>query len=174
MPKTGQNRRRFDRRDTAIAARAEAGGTAHAGTVTNLSIDGCLFAPPLPLAPGSRFKLWLAGEAKPLPASVVTVSERGMHCRLHAAAARLAQASAELDDMALLLLNASRPSHIVPAESPPTPGRGKAAADKASKGKAPVKKKAAKKKAPVKKAVKTVAKKAAKKVTKKAARKPRR
>lgn len=154
MPKSGKNRRRFDRRDTAIAARAEAAGTAHAGTVTNLSIDGCLFSPPLPLAPGSRFKLWLAGESKPLPASVVTVSDRGLHCRLHAAASRLAQASAELDDMALLLLNASRPSHIVPVENPATakPGLKKPAAKAkkaAPKGNATAKKKLVKK-APVK------------------------
>lgn len=115
------NRRRFDRRDTAIAARLEHAGQLHPGRVDNLSLNGFLFNPPLALPREAKVKLWLADRAKALAATVVGVSERGLHGRLHIAAPRLAQLSAEVDDVALLLINATRPPEkpaIKPALKP--------------------------------------------------------
>lgn len=113
---SGRNRRRFDRRDTRIIAKLDyAGGTAE-GTVTNLSLEGCLFSPVIDLPVGSRVKLRLAGE-KPVAATVKGVSERGVHCLLHAGGVTLGRLSADLDDMALLMLNAGRPHQ--PAKKKP-------------------------------------------------------
>jgi hypothetical protein len=150
---SGANRRKFERRDTSIPAKLEHEGQVYAGHVDNLSLDGCLFNPAPALAAGARVKLSLADDPKTLPASVVMTSARGLHCRLHAAAARLVTVSTQVDDMALLLLTASRPASLLPAEPAPAP-----------------KKKTAKKKA-AKKAVKKAAKKAPKKIAKKAAKK---
>lgn len=103
-----RNRRRFDRRDTLIPARLDHPGGSIEGTVTNLSLQGCLFAPRLDLPVGSRIKLHLAGE-KPVAATVKAISERGIHCLLHAGGVTLSRLSTDLDDMALLMLNAGRP-----------------------------------------------------------------
>lgn len=103
-----RNRRRFDRRDTRIEARLEHAGGQAEGTVTNLSLEGCLFSPVIDLPVGSRIKLHLAGE-KPVAATVKGVSERGVHCLLHAGGVTLGRLSADLDDMALLMLSAGRP-----------------------------------------------------------------
>lgn len=102
------NRRRFDRRDTRIkASLIHANGTV-AGTVTNLSLQGCLFEPQVPLPIGSRVKLHLAGET-PVSATVKGVSGLGVHCLLHAGGVTLGRLTADLDDMAILMLNAGRP-----------------------------------------------------------------
>jgi hypothetical protein len=154
--KSGANRRRFDRRDTHIVAQLAYGDMTANGTVTNLSLEGCLFAPRLDIAVGERVKLKLAGEHKAVPATVKAVSDLGVHCLLHAGGATLGRLSVEVDDMALLMLNASRPHVVEPA--PVLPG----ATAKPAKKKA-VKKKAAaspaKKKKTAKKAVKKTAKK---------------
>lgn len=121
----GANRRKFERRDTSIPAKLEHDGRLYSGRVDNLSLDGCLFNPAPALAAGARVKLRLADDPKPLPASVVMTSQRGLHCRLHAAAARLVTVSTQVDDMALLLLTASRPASLMPiaaeASAPPEP-----------------------------------------------------
>lgn len=109
---TADNRRRFDRRETQIAAELEHDGRKTAGAVTNLSLQGCLFAPPLKLKPGSRVKLKLSGESKPVSATVKAVSAQGVHCLLHAGGATLSRLSTDLDDMALLMLSAGRPTSI--------------------------------------------------------------
>lgn len=106
------NRRRFDRRKTQIAAELEHRGKKTAGAVTNLSLQGCLFAPPVKLKPGSRVKLKMSGESKPVPATVKAVSRQGVHCLLHAGGATLSRLSTDLDDMALLMLSAGRPTSI--------------------------------------------------------------
>ncbi|HEX6957098.1 MAG TPA: PilZ domain-containing protein [Ferrovibrio sp.] len=103
------NRRRFQRRDTRIIARLEHGATETPGAVTNLSLQGCLFTPRVDLAAGTRIRLWLANETKPVAATVKAVSARGVHCLLHAGGATLSRLSADLDDMALLMLSAGRP-----------------------------------------------------------------
>lgn len=139
--KDGSNRRRFHRRDTHIVAQLNYNGMPVDGMVTNLSLEGCLFAPRLDIAVGERVKLKLAGEDKAVPATVKAVSELGVHCLLHAGGATLGRLSVAVDDMALLMLNASRPHVVEPAPELP-----KAAAKSAKKKKA-VKKKAAKKKA---------------------------
>jgi hypothetical protein len=104
----GRNRRRFDRRNTKINARLEHAGRETEGTVTNLSLEGCLFSPVIDLPVGTRIKLHLSGE-KPVAATVKGVSERGVHCLLHAGGVTLGRLSADLDDMALLMLSAGRP-----------------------------------------------------------------
>lgn len=104
----GRNRRRFDRRNTRINAKLDHPGGQVEGTVTNLSLEGCLFSPLIDLPVGSRIKLHLAGE-KPVAATVKGVSERGVHCLLHAGGVTLGRLSVDLDDMALLMLNAGRP-----------------------------------------------------------------
>lgn len=115
----GRNRRRFDRRDTKIVARLDHPGGQIEGTVTNLSLEGCLFSPVIDLPVGSRVKLRLAGE-KPVSATVKGVSARGVHCLLHAGGVTLGRLSADLDDMALLMLSAGRPHQ---------PGKKKATAE---------------------------------------------
>lgn len=110
------NRRRFQRRDTHIKARLEYDGSKIDGVVTNLSLQGCLFAPQVPVAVGTRVKLRLAGETKPVAATVKAVSAQGVHCLLHAGGATLSRLSTDLDDMALLMLNAGRP-HEVPVKA---------------------------------------------------------
>jgi hypothetical protein len=106
------NRRRFDRRDTRIAAKLEHAGGVTEGTVTNLSLEGCLFAPRIALKPDSRIKLYLANETKPVAATVKAVSDLGVHCLMHAGGVTLGRLSTDLDDMALLMLSAGRP-HVV-------------------------------------------------------------
>jgi len=154
--KSGANRRRFDRRDTHIVAQLTYGDMTVDGMVTNLSLEGCLFAPRLDIAVGERVKLKLAGEHKAVPATVKALSDLGVHCLLHAGGATLGRLSVEVDDMALLMLNASRPHVVEPAPALP-----KAAAKSAKKK--PVKKKAVKKKAAAAPAKKKTAKKAVKK-----------
>lgn len=153
--KDGANRRRFDRRDTHIVAQLIYNDMPTDGMVTNLSLEGCLFAPRLDIPVGERIKLKLAGEHKAVPATVKAVSDLGVHCLLHAGGATLGRLSVEVDDMALLMLNASRPHVVDPA--PATPARKLTVKKKAAKKKAaaPAKKKAARK------AVKTAAKKPA-------------
>ncbi|WP_430396838.1 PilZ domain-containing protein [Ferrovibrio sp.] len=112
------NRRLFDRRDTAIAAKLDHGGVLHDGKVENLSLTGFLFNPALDIASETKVKLWLADRAKPLSATVVGSSPRGLHGRLHIATPRLAQLSVEVDDMALLLINAARPPALAAAPAP--------------------------------------------------------
>src|SRR3546814_12612418 len=90
----GRNRRRFDRRDTKIVARLDHPGGQLEGTVTNLSLEGCLFFPVIDLPVGSRVKLRLAGE-KPVSATVKGVSERGVHCLLHAGGVTLGRLRSE-------------------------------------------------------------------------------
>jgi hypothetical protein len=173
------NRRKFDRRDTDIVAQLNHDGHLVNGVVTNLSLEGCLFAPRLDIPVGARVKLKLAGEHKAVPATVKGVSDLGVHCLLHAGGATLGRLSVEVDDMALLMLNASRP-HVVepvmPAAQKKPAAKKQAAPKKPATKKKIVKKKATKKavvaktKAPVKK---TAAKKppAKKPVVKKAAKK---
>lgn len=163
--KGGANRRRFDRRDTHIVAQLEHNGALMSGMVTNLSLEGCLFAPRLEIPVGARVKLKLAGENKAVPATVKAVSDLGVHCLLHAGGATLGRLSVEVDDMALLMLNAGRPHAVQPRAVPAAKTAGAKTAGakkKATKKKAVVKKKAAavKPTAPKKK---TVKKKAAKK-----------
>lgn len=155
--KSGANRRRFDRRDTHIVAQLNYHDMPVDGMVTNLSLEGCLFTPRLDIPVGERIKLKLAGEHKAVPATVKAVSDLGVHCLLHAGGATLGRLSVEVDDMALLMLNASRP-HVVE----PAPALRKAAAK-------PVAKKAAKKRAAKKKAAKKAAAPAKKKSARKAA-----
>ncbi len=112
--KSGANRRRFDRRDTRIPARLEHAGGSVEGTVANLSLEGCLFAPRIALKPNSRIKLYMSGESKPVAATVKAVSDLGVHCLLHAGGVTLGRLSADLDDMALLMLNAGRPHVVTP------------------------------------------------------------
>lgn len=154
--KDGANRRRFDRRDTHIVAQLIYNDMPVDGMVTNLSLEGCLFAPRLGIPVGERIKLKLAGEHKAVPATVKAVSDLGVHCLLHAGGATLGRLSVEVDDMALLMLNASRPHVVDPAPEPPArkPTVKKKAAKK--KAAAPAKKKTAKKTA-VRKAVKKAA-----------------
>jgi hypothetical protein len=161
--KSGANRRRFDRRDTHIVAQLSYRDMPIDGMVTNLSLEGCLFAPRLDIPVGERIKLKLAGEHKAVPATVKAVSDLGVHCLLHAGGATLGRLSVEVDDMALLMLNASRPHVVEPA--PELPTKKKTVKKKAAKKKAaaPAKKKAAKK------AVKTGAKKKAAPAKKKVA-----
>ncbi len=148
--KGGGNRRKFHRRDTHIVAQLAYGDMIANGTVTNLSLEGCLFAPRLDIAVGERVKLKLAGENKAVPATVKAVSDMGVHCLLHAGGATLGRLSVAVDDMALLMLNASRPHVVDPAPAPP-----KAAAKPAKKktvkktAKKKTAKKAAKQAAPV-------------------------
>ena len=108
--KTPDNRRRFDRRDTQIAAQLQHAGGKVEGAVTNLSLQGCLFAPKVALPLGTRIKLKLSGESKPVPATVKAVSAQGVHCLLHAGGATLSRLSTDLDDLALLMLSAGRPT----------------------------------------------------------------
>lgn len=146
----GANRRRFDRRDTHITAQLNDGTGPVDGMVTNLSLEGCLFTPRLDIPVGTRVKLKLAGEHKAVPATVKAVSELGVHCLLHAGGATLGRLSAEVDDMALLMLNASRPHVVEPPPALPAAQRSrtkkKAAKEKATKK--AVKKKAAATKKP--------------------------
>lgn len=109
-----RNRRLFDRRNTHIQAELDHDGALTKGTVTNLSLAGCLFQPRLDIAVDSRIKLKLAGETKPVPATVKGVSELGVHCLLHAGGVTLGNLAADLDDMALLMLKAARPHEIPP------------------------------------------------------------
>lgn len=118
--KDGSNRRRFHRRDTHIVAQLNYNDMPVDGMVTNLSLEGCLFAPRLDIPVGERVKLKLAGENKAVPATVKAVSELGVHCLLHAGGATLGRLSVEVDDMALLMLNASRPHVVEPAPKLPT------------------------------------------------------
>ncbi|MEK9970108.1 MAG: PilZ domain-containing protein [Ferrovibrio sp.] len=157
--KANANRRKFHRRDTHIIAQLNYIGQQIDGMVTNLSLEGCLFAPRLDIPVGERVKLKLAGEHKAVPATVKAVSELGVHCLLHAGGATLGRLSVEVDDMALLMLNASRP-HVVEAAP---------AAAKPAKKKPAAKKKVVKKKAVKKTAVKKAAKPAVKAAKKKAA-----
>ena len=108
--KAPDNRRRFDRRDTQIAAQLQHAGGEVEGAVTNLSLQGCLFAPKVALPAGTRIKLKLSGESKPVAATVKGVSAQGVHCLLHAGGATLSRLSTDLDDMALLMLSAGRPT----------------------------------------------------------------
>ncbi|MCW0232993.1 MAG: PilZ domain-containing protein [Ferrovibrio sp.] len=159
------NRRRFDRRDTHIVAQIEHDGALVSGMVTNLSLEGCLFAPRLEIPVGARVKLKLAGENKSVPATVKGVSDLGVHCLLHAGGATLGRLSVEVDDMALLMLNAGRP-HAVPPRAVPA-AKAARTKKKITKKKIIVKKKAAAAKPAATK------KKAAKKAVKKPAAKTR-
>src|SRR5262245_35080043 len=96
--KGGSNRRKFDRRDTHIVAQLDHNGTLVVGMVTNLSLEGCLFAPRVEIPVGDRIKLKLAGEHKAVTATVKAVSELGVHCLLHAGATTLGRLSVEVDD----------------------------------------------------------------------------
>jgi hypothetical protein len=177
--KDGSNRRRFHRRDTHIVAQLNYNDMLVDGMVTNLSLEGCLFAPRLDIPVGERVKLKLAGENKAVPATVKALSELGVHCLLHAGGATLGRLSVAVDDMALLMLNASRPHVVEPPPAAAKPVRKKAAKKPVKKAAVPAKKKAGKKAAkkkavPAKKKIapkkKAVTKK--KPVTKKAAKKP--
>lgn len=177
--KSGANRRRFDRRDTHIVAQLNYNGMPVDGMVTNLSLEGCLFAPRLDIPVGERVKLKLAGENRAVPATVKAVSDLGVHCLLHAGGATLGRLSAEVDDMALLMLNASRPHVVEPATAKPAKKKTvtkKAGKKAAAKTAVPVKKKAAPKKKPAtkKKAVTKTKPVAKKKSAKKAGLKKRR
>jgi hypothetical protein len=158
--KGNANRRRFDRRETHIAAQIDYDGKQVNGTVTNLSLEGCLFAPRLNIPVGDRIRLKLAGESKAVPATVKAVSDLGVHCLLHAGGATLGRLSVAVDDMALLMLNAGRPHAVLPRALPDAglkkAGAGKkTAAKKAATAKpAALKKKAVKKKAAKKPAAK--------------------
>lgn len=110
--KAPDNRRRFDRRDTRIDAQLEHAGGKVDGAITNLSLQGCLFAPKIALPVGARVKLKLSGESKPVAATVKAVSAQGVHCLLHAGGATLSRLSTDLDDMALLMLSAGRPTTV--------------------------------------------------------------
>lgn len=114
VKKATVNRRRFDRRDTRIAAKLEHAGGLTEGTVTNLSLEGCLFAPRIDLKPNSRIKLYLASEKNSVAATVKAVSDLGVHCLMHAGGATLGRLSTDLDDMALLMLSAGRPHVVAP------------------------------------------------------------
>lgn len=116
------NRRRFDRRDTRIHALIEHDGGRIEGTVTNLSLQGCLFAPRFEIAPGARIRLSLAGKGKAVPATVKGVSDLGVHCLMHAGGATLGRLSIEHDDVALLMIKASRPHDLEPR--PPAKRKG--------------------------------------------------
>lgn len=151
--KGGANRRRFDRRDTHIVAQLTYNDVPVDGMVTNLSLEGCLFAPRLDIPVGGRVKLKLAGENRAVPATVKAVSDLGVHCLLHAGGATLGRLSAEVDDMALLMLNASRPHVVEPAAAKARPAKKKTAAKKKAATKQAVKKAAPKKAATKKKAV---------------------
>lgn len=182
----GANRRRFDRRDTHIVAQLDHNGTPVMGMVTNLSLEGCLFTPRLEIPVGARIKLKLAGEHKAVTATVKAVSDLGVHCLLHAGASTLGRLSVEVDDMALLMLNAGRP-HDVKTPAAPVAARkpankkaaGRKAAKAATKAKLAAKKTASGKSAPQKSAPKQAAKKTpvkkkpVKKVVKKKAAKKR-
>jgi hypothetical protein len=166
--KDGANRRRFDRRDTHIVAQLNYNDMSVDGMVTNLSLEGCLFAPRIDIPVGGRVKLKLAGENKAVPATVKAVSEQGVHCLLHAGGATLGRLSVAVDDMALLMLNASRPHVVVPGKPAARKTVKKKAAKKAARKAAPKAKAAPKKKAATKKKATTkkkpvVKKKAAKK-----------
>lgn len=153
--KDGVNRRRFDRRDTAIPAWLSHDGRRFDGHVTNLSLDGCLFNPAPDLPDGSKVKIWLSDRKAAVSGKVVMRSARGLHCRLSLAAPTLARMSADLDDMALLLLGATRMALAgpgLPPKAQPAADSKKAAAKKSAK-------KSAKKNAGKKAAKKTVAKK---------------
>lgn len=147
--KGGANRRRFDRRDTHIVAQLTYDGVPVEGTVTNLSLEGCLFTPRIDIPVGGRVKLKLAGESKAVPATVKAVSDLGVHCLLHAGGATLGRLSAEVDDMALLMLNASRP-HVIEPAAKKKPATRTAAKKKAVKKAAAPARKAAPKKAATK------------------------
>jgi len=147
----GANRRRFDRRDTHIVAQLDYEGKSVSGMVTNLSLEGCLFAPRLEIPVGGRVKLKLAGETKPVPATVKAVSDLGVHCLLHAGGATLGRLSVEVDDMALLMLSAGRPHAVEPVAA--LPAAQKPAAKKPAARKPAAKKKTAKKKTVKKKAM---------------------
>ncbi len=149
--KGGANRRRFDRRDTHIVAQLTCGDRTVDGMVTNLSLEGCLFAPRLDIAVGERVKLKLAGEHKAVPATVKAVSDLGVHCLLHAGGATLGRLSVEVDDMALLMLNASRPHVVEPAPVLPKAAKQTAKKKAAKKAEKKAEKKAVKKAAPAKK-----------------------
>jgi hypothetical protein len=145
--KGGANRRKFHRRDTHIVAQLTHNGVPVDGMVTNLSLEGCLFTPRLTIPVGDKVKLKLAGENKAVTATVKAVSDLGVHCLLHAGGATLGRLSVEVDDMALLMLNASRP-HVVEPAAMPVAARSvrKKAAAKTKTAKKAVKKKAAPKK----------------------------
>lgn len=113
---SGANRRRFQRRETHIDARLDYSDRKIDGMVTNLSLQGCLFTPRISIPVGTRVKLHLAGEANAVAATVKAVSAQGVHCLLHAGGATLSRLSADLDDLALLMLNAGRP-HEVPVKA---------------------------------------------------------
>lgn len=151
--KSGANRRRFDRRDTHIVAQLSYNDMPVDGVVTNLSLEGCLFSPRIDIPVGGRVKLKLAGENKAVPATVKAVSDLGVHCLLHAGGATLGRLSVEVDDMALLMLNASRPHVVEPATAAAKPAKKKAVktAAPARKKPAPKKKAIAKKKPAAKK-----------------------
>lgn len=129
--KAPDNRRRFDRRDTQIDAQLEHAGGKVGGAVTNLSLQGCLFAPKVALPVGARVKLRLSGESKPVAATVKAVSAQGVHCLLHAGGATLSRLSTDLDDMALLMLSAGRPTTLTAPAA-----KGKAVAKPARKSRA--------------------------------------
>lgn len=164
--KAPDNRRRFDRRDTHIAAQLDHDGNLTKGTVTNLSLAGCLFSPRINVPLGARVKLRLSGET-PVAATVKAVSDQGVHCLLHAGGVTLGRLSTDLDDMALLMLSAARPHEIMPPSQAGKPAMKtktvkKKAAKKTVKTAAGKKPAARKKAAPVAKKVvkkKAVAKK---------------
>jgi hypothetical protein len=110
------NRRRFQRRETHINARLDYNDRRIDGMVTNLSLQGCLFTPRVPVPVGTRVKLHLHGEANAVAATVKAVTSQGVHCLLHAGGATLSRLSADLDDLALLMLDAGRP-HEVPVKA---------------------------------------------------------
>lgn len=149
----GANRRRFDRRDTAIPATLEYAGGSFEGKVDNLSLNGCLFNPAPAIPPGTRVRIYVRSRQEWMAGQVVMTTARGLHCRLSVATPKLAHLSTELDDMALLLLSAARemPPVARPA-SGPGPEGGKAAAAKKPAAKKPAAKKAAVRKAAVRKA----------------------
>ena len=161
--KDGANRRRFDRRDTHIVAHLNYNDMSVDGMVTNLSLEGCLFAPRIDIPVGGRVKLKLAGENKAVPATVKAVSEQGVHCLLHAGGATLGRLSVAVDDMALLMLNASRPHVVVPGKPAARKTVKKKAAKKAAKTAPKTRPKAAPKKKAATKTKPVVKKKAAKK-----------
>lgn len=148
--KGGANRRKFHRRDTHIIAQLNYNGLLVGGMVTNLSLEGCLFAPRVDIPVGERVKLKLAGENKAVTATVKAVSELGVHCLLHAGGATLGRLSVEVDDMALLMLNASRPHEVEPAPTAAKPAATRQSATKKKAAKKVVKKAAKQKPAPPK------------------------
>jgi len=148
------NRRRFDRRDTAIPATLEYAGGSFEGKVDNLSLNGCLFNPAPAIPPGTRVRIYVRSRQEWMAGQVVMTTERGLHCRLNVATGKLAHLSTELDDMALLLLSAARelPSAARPAGGPGPQGGNTAAAAKRPPAKKSAAKKAGAKKTAVKKA----------------------